>query len=163
MKRTTIVSIVAVALVLATVVVVRAEIRERHGWCQHGWAHPGPLSYVAHELKLSDSQRAQIQTLWNAERPTLSAHIRELLAEHKEMTAIAANNSPDPAEVQRITDHEATTIATLMMEKEARRSKIYRTGLTPEQRIKADELQKQWESRLQSFADRLGAEPTAKH
>ena len=83
------ISTVAVVVFLAAIVIVRADPRGPHGWCGHGWHRPGPTSYIAHQLKLSDAQDAQIQTLWLGERPTISAHIHEFLAENKEMNAIS--------------------------------------------------------------------------
>lgn len=160
MKRITLWATVAVVLFLTVFVTVRAETRGRHAWCGHRWHHTGPVSYLSHELKLSDGQRAQIRTLWQAERPTLAANLHELLAENKEMmNATKGSNSPDQRDVQRIADREAATISTLLIEKERLRSKIYSTVLSPDQRAKADELQKKWESRLDRAADRLGTQP----
>lgn len=162
MKRITILSIVAVALVLVALVVLRADARGRRGWCGHSWHRPGPASFLAHELKLNQAQKAQIQTLWQAERPVISADVHELLAENKEMNAIAAQGTPDQSKVKEITNREATTIAALLAEKERLQSKIYSTVLNPEQRTKADELQKRLESHLDRAADRLGTQPAGK-
>jgi Spy/CpxP family protein refolding chaperone len=162
MKRITLRATVAVVLVLTAVVVLRAGTRGSRGWCGHRWHHLGPASYLAHELKLSDAQRAEIGTLWDAERPILSAHIHEFLAENKEMNAMAAQKDPDPGKVQDIAGREATTIATLLVEKERLQSKIYTTVLNPEQRAKADELEMKWETRLDRAADRLETQPAEK-
>lgn len=162
MKRITIWAAVAVVLILMAVVLLRAEVRGRHGWCGHAWHHPGPVSYLAHELKLSDAQRAQIRTLWQAERPILSAHIHAFLAENKEMNAIAVQANPDQRKVQEIADREATTIATLLVEKVRLQSTIYSTVLNSEQRAKADELEKKWESRLDRVADRFATQSAEK-
>ena len=162
MKRITLGATVAVGLVLMAVVIVRADTRGRHGWCGHRWHRPGPVSYLAHELKLSDAQRAQIQTIWQAERPVISANIHEFLAENKEMDAITVQENPDQGKVQEIADREATTIAALLLEKEHLQSKVYSTVLNPEQRAKADVLRKRLESRLDHAADRLGTQPPEK-
>ena len=159
MKRITILSAVAAVLLLTAFIVVRAETRGGHRWCGQRWQHFGPVGYLAHELKLSDAQKAQIHVLWQAERPVFAAHIHDLLAENKEMNTIAAKSDPDQSEVQRIADREANTIATMLMEKARLESKIYSTVLNPDQRAKADELQKKWESRLDRFADRLETQP----
>jgi Spy/CpxP family protein refolding chaperone len=162
MKRITIWATVAVALILVAVVVVRADARGRHGWCGHRWHHAGPASYLGHELKLSDAQRGQMQTLWQAERPVISADIHEFLAENKDMNAMAAQGNPDQAKVQEIANREAGTVAALLVEKERLQSKIYSTVLNPEQRAKADELQKRLASHLDHAADRLGTQPAEK-
>jgi len=162
MKRITFFSVAVVVLFLAAFVVVRAETRGGHGWCGHRWHHPGPASYLAHQLKLSDAQRTQIRTLWQAERPILSAHIHEFLAENKEMNALTANGNADQGEVQKIAGREANTIATILVEKAHLQSKIYSTVLSPEQLSKADGIQKKLESRLDRFADRVGTKPAEK-
>jgi Spy/CpxP family protein refolding chaperone len=120
------------------------------------------MSFLAHDLKLSDAQRAQIRTLWQTERPNLSAYLHELLAENKQMDAVAVQGNPDQGKVREIADREATTIAALLVEKEQLQSKIYLTVLNPEQRAKVDELQKKWESRLDHAVNRLGTQPAEK-
>jgi len=164
MKRITIWSTVAAVLVLTAFLIVRANANtlERRGWCGHGWHHPWLMSYLAHDLKLSDAQRTQIQTLWQTERPAISTHIHELLAENKEMNALAVQENPDQNKAEEIAGRQAATITALLVEKEQLQSKIYRTVLNPEQRVKADELRKKWESRLDHVADRLGNQPSEK-
>lgn len=155
MKRITIGLTVAVVLALLAFVIVRADTRGP-AWSGHRWHRPGPAGFLVHALNLSDAQEAQIRTLWQAERPHLSAHVHEFLAESKEMSAIAVQEKPDSGKVQEIADREAATIATLLVEKQQLQAKIYWTVLNPEQRTRADELQKRWESRLDHAADRMG-------
>ncbi|MFZ0305225.1 MAG: periplasmic heavy metal sensor [Terracidiphilus sp.] len=159
MKRITILSTAAIFLLLTAFVVVQAESRGGHRWCGH---HFGPAGYLVHELKLSDAQKAQIQTLWQAERPVLAVHIHDLLAENKEMSTIAATSIPDQSEVQKIANREANTIAAMLMEKARLQSKIYSTVLNSDQRAKADELQNKWESRLNRLAGHLESQPIQK-
>lgn len=153
MKRISIWVIAVVVLVVMTLAFVRADTLERRGWGGHGWHHPGLMGHLAHELKLSDAQREKIQALWQTERPTIAARIQEFLAENKEMNAVSAEENPDAGKVQAIANRESATIAALLVEKEQLQSKIYKTVLDPEQRAKADELQKKWESRLDHAAD----------
>jgi Spy/CpxP family protein refolding chaperone len=162
MKRITIWAAAGVVLVLAAVLVLRAEAGRNGGWCGHRWHHPGPVSYFAHDLKLDHAQKTKIQALWESERPRVSADLHELLAENKEMNAIAVQGNPDQRKVQGIADREAATIASLLMEKARLQSQIYSTVLNPEQRAKADELETKWESRLDRIANRIGTQPANK-
>ena len=162
MKRIVILSTVVAVLLLTAFVVVRAETRGRQGWCGHRWHRFGPASYVAHELKLTDAQRTQIQALWQAERPTFSAQLHQLLADNRQMNALAASANPDPAEEQKIADRESTTLAAMLMEKARLQSKIESSILNPEQRAKAEELREKWEFHLDRFADRLATQPEEK-
>jgi len=155
MKRTTLWIAIGIAVVAVTVIAARADLRGGHGWCGRGWHRGGPLGYVAHELNLSDTQKAQIKSIWQAERPTISSLVRELSAENKEMDTTTATGSLEESKVQEIASRQGTTVAKLLVEKEQLKSKIYSTVLNPEQRTKADELQKHWHSRLDGIADRI--------
>lgn len=142
-------------LVLAGITVARADGRGWHGWCNHRWGHHAALGYLAHELNLSGTQKSQIQSIWQAERPTIASLVREFAAEGKEMDAATAQGNRDESKVQEITARQGATLAKLLAEKEQLKSKIYTTVLNPEQRAKADAMQKQWHSRLDRIADRI--------
>lgn len=149
MKRIVLWSGVAlVVVVIAGVLIARADVR--HGWCghHHGWRGPGPLGFIAHELDLNDSQQKQIRSMWDAEKPAVSSLVQEFAAESKEMDAATANGNLDESKVQEIAGRQGATVAKLLVEEERFRSKIYTTVLTPEQRTKADELQARWHDRL---------------
>ena len=157
MKRVMIWSSVALLLVAIGIIVARADGSGQHGWDGRGWSHHGPLGYVAHELNLSDAQKSQIKSMWEAERPTVASLVQELASEGKEMDTVTAQGSLDESKVQAIAARQGETIAKLLVEKERLKSKIYTSVLNPEQRTKADELQKTWHSRLDHVAARIGA------
>jgi Spy/CpxP family protein refolding chaperone len=149
MKRIIIWSCAALLVVVAGVVIARADARGWHGCSGHRWGHRfGPMGYVAHELKLSDTQRQQVESMWQTEKPAISGLVHELAAESKEMDAATAQGNLDEAKVQEIAGRQGATVAKLSVEKEHFKSKIYATVLSPEQRTKADELQSRWHERL---------------
>jgi Spy/CpxP family protein refolding chaperone len=149
MKRIIIWSCAALLVVVAGVVIARADARGWHGCSGHKWGHHfGPMGYVAHELKLSDTQRQQVESMWQTEKPAISGLVHELAAESKEMDAATAQGNLDEAKVQEIAGRQGATVAKLSVEKEHFKSKIYATVLNPEQRTKADELQSRWHDRL---------------
>jgi Spy/CpxP family protein refolding chaperone len=149
MKRIVIWSCAALLVVVAGVVIARADARGWHGCSGHRWGHHfGPISYVAHELKLSDTQRQQVESMWQTEKPAISGFVHELAAESKEMDAATVQGNLDEAKVQEIAGRQGATVAKLLVEKEHFKSKIYTTVLNPEQRTKADELQSRWHERL---------------
>jgi Spy/CpxP family protein refolding chaperone len=149
MKRIIIWSCAALLVVVAGVVIARADARGWHGCSGHRWGHHfGPMGYVAHELKLSDTQRQQVESMWQTEKPAISGLVHELAAESKEMDAATAQGNLDEAKVQEIAGRQGATVAKLSVEKEHFKSKIYATVLNPEQRTKADELQSRWHERL---------------
>jgi len=155
MKRIIILSIVTLLLVGLGIVVARADGSQQYGWGGRGWGHHGPLGYVAHELNLSDTQRSQIKSMWQAERPAVASLVQELASEGKEMDSATAQGNLDESKVQAIASRQGETIAKLLIEKERFKAKIYSGVLNPEQRIKADELQKVWHSRMDRVADRI--------
>ncbi len=71
------------------------------------------------------------------------------------MDSVTAQGSLDESKVQTIAARQGETIAKLLVEKERLKSKIYATVLNPEQRTKADQLQKRWHSRLDHVATRI--------
>ena len=157
MKRYMIWSSVALLLVAIGIIVARADGSGRHGWGGRGWNHHGPLGYVAHQLNLSETQKSQIKSIWEAERPTVASLVQELASEGKEMDSVTAQGSFDDSKVQAIAARQGETIAKLSVEKERLKSKVYTTVLHSEQRTKADDLQKTWHSRLEHVAARIGS------
>jgi Spy/CpxP family protein refolding chaperone len=156
MKRIMIWSGVALLLVVVGIGVVRADGTGRHEWGAGRWGHHGPFRYFAHELNLSDTQRSQIKSIWLTEQPAVTPLVHELATEGKEMDSATAQGNLDEGKVQTIATRQGETIAKLSVEKERFLSKIYITVLNPEQRNKADEMQKEWHAHLDHLADRIG-------
>lgn len=156
MKRFPIWSSAALFLVVVSILVARADDPRWYGGPSRGWGHHGPLGYIAHELNLSDAERSQIKTIWITERPMAASLVQELASESKEMDSATAQGNLDESRVQAIAARQGETIAKLLVEKERLKSKVYVTVLNPDQRIKANELQKTFHSRLDRLAARLG-------
>ena len=150
MKRFLIYSSLTLLLIVVGLVVARADAPR---W--HRWHHPNPLGYVSHELNLTDAQKSQVKSMWQAERPNLSSLIREFSDEAKEMDAATTQGNIDETKVQEIAARQGATVAKMLVEKERFKTKVYTTVLTPEQRTNADELQQRWESRLDRIVSRF--------
>jgi hypothetical protein len=155
MKRIIIWSSVGFLLAAIGILVVRADRPMRHGWGARGWGSHGPLGYLAHELKLSDAQKSQVESMWKIERPTIASLVHELASENIEMDGATAKGNVDEGKLQAIASRQGDTIAKLLVEKERFEARVYTTVLNPEQRTRADELQKTWHSRLDRIADRI--------
>jgi Spy/CpxP family protein refolding chaperone len=124
----------------------------------HGpfWFHHGPMGFVARELDLSETQKSQIKTIWEGERPNISELVREFASEQKEMDALPfQDGAPDEGRMQDISARQGATLAKLLAEKEKLTGKIYSQVLNPVQRTKADELRKDLSSHLEHVADRI--------
>ena len=157
MKRYMIWLSMGLLLVAIGIIVAQADGPGRRGWRGRGWSYHGPLGYVAHELNLSDAQKSQIKSMWEAERPEVASLVQEVASEGKEMDSVTGQGTLDESKVQAIAARQGETIAKLLVEKERFKSKVYTTVLNPEQRSKADELQKVWQSRLDHVAARIGS------
>jgi len=107
-------------------------------------------------LNLSDAQKSQIQSMWETERPAVASLLQELASENREMDSATAQGSLDDSKVAAIAASQGSTISLLLFEKERLKSRVYTNVLNPEQRNKADELQKEWRSRLDYVAARIG-------
>jgi Spy/CpxP family protein refolding chaperone len=148
MKRIAIWSCVALLLGAAGVGVALANVRGWHGCSGHRWGRFGAMGYVAHELDLSNVQRQQIRSMWQAERPAISGLVQEFSTESKAMDQATTNGTLDESKVQEIAARQGVTLSKLLVEKERFKSRIYASVLNPEQRTKADKLQSQWHERL---------------
>lgn len=151
MKRTLIITSCVLALVIAGIALAaRADAPHWHRW------HRGmPLGYIAHQLNLNDAQKAQIQTIWQGERPNVAVLVREFGAESKEMDQATAQGNADESRVQEIASRQGATVARLLVEKEKIKAKIYSNVLTADQRSKADTMLARWHTGLDRVAEHL--------
>ena len=136
------------ALIVVGITVAWTQTQTWRGGHGPIWFHHGPMGYVAHELNLSDTQKAKIRSIWEGERPNISGLVHEFASEQKEMDALTfQGGTPDDGRIQVIAARQGATLAKLFAEKEKLTNKVYSQVLNPAQRTKADELRKRWSSR----------------
>ena len=144
------------ALIVVGITAAWAQTKTWRGGHGPIWFHRGPMGFVARELDLSDTQKSQIKTIWEGERPNISHLVREFASEQKEMDALTfQDGAADEGRIHDISARQGATLAKLLAEKETLTGKIYSQVLNPAQRTKADELRKDWSSRLEHVADRI--------
>jgi Spy/CpxP family protein refolding chaperone len=144
------------ALIVVGITAAWTQTRTWRGGRGAIWFHHGPMGYVAHELDLGDTQKSQIKTIWEGERPNVSELLREFASEQKEMGALPfRDGAADEGRMQDITARQGATLAKLLAEKEKLTEKIYSQVLNPAQRRKAEKLRKSWSSHLEHVADRI--------
>ena len=126
----------------------------QHGRGFHG---PGrfPAAFIAHELNLTDAQKTQIKGIWNTERPTVTPLLREVLNGCDQMASANANGKFDETQARAIADRQAATVSQLFVERERLISRIYNEVLTPEQRVKADQLRARMHGHIEGLLDHL--------
>lgn len=147
----------AVLLITAGVIgIARADhFPTRYGWCMRGGPGGFPLAFLARKLDLTDAQRAQVKTIWAAERPTVIPPLRQLVNQCGSLSSATTDGTFDEAKARAIADQQASTLSQLLVERQRLISKIYNEVLTPEQRIKADQLREQMHGRVDGFLDRM--------
>lgn len=111
--------------------------------------HERMFSYLAKQLQLTDTQKAQIKTLWQAEKPTMQPLLKQMADGRQQMMAATAGGAFDQAKVTAIAQAQAQVMAKMMVEKEKLQSQIYNTVLTPDQRVKADQLRQKHQEHMQ--------------
>jgi Spy/CpxP family protein refolding chaperone len=131
-----------------------AQMRQHRG----GWGpgmHGGFLAHVARYLDLTDAQKAQIKTMWQAEKPTVLPLVQRLANGRKEMLELTANGNFDQQKVQALANQQSQTIAQLIVEKQKLESQIYSQVLTPEQRTKVDQMRQKHTERIDNWLQKL--------
>ncbi len=149
---------VALALVLVAAAAFGFSQMQHRAWGP-GRMHHRFLGYLAHYLQLTDAQKAEIKSMWEAEKPTAMPLIQQLANGRKQMLALTANGQFDEAKVRALADQQSQTLAQLMVEKAKLESQIYSKVLTPEQRQKADQLRQKQTSRIDEWLHKLETGP----
>jgi Spy/CpxP family protein refolding chaperone len=153
MKRKGLWTVVGLVVVAVAVTAARADFRRGHGWCRNGWHQGG--RHVARELKLSNAQVSQVQSIWTEEHPMVTALLKDLTSGVHQLTDAIAGGNFDGGEVQAIAAAEGNTFEKLHMEKERFKSRVYTTVLNEEQRQSADRLQQRRLDRIDHAVARL--------
>lgn len=104
---------------------------------------PGPefVEHMARALDLTDAQKTQVKTIFENARAVSEPLHTKMDEVHKQLEAATANGQFDEAQVRALANQQAQIMADTIVEHERTKSKIYAI-LTPEQRVKADELHK---------------------
>ncbi len=143
-----------VLLVAGVVVLAHAQAMQNKDMHRGGWfgrGHGMFLQHMARYLDLTDAQKAQIKSLWDAQRPAMQPLLKQLAAGRKDMLAATANGAFDQAKVQAIASQQAQTMAQLTVLREQLQSKIYNTVLTSDQKAKVDQMRQKQLSHLDQW------------
>jgi len=111
------------------------------------WGHMD-LDHVAQVLNLTDSQKAQARTIF--ERAQQSAQpIRQELKQNREMLTAAAKVSNSEVDIQKLANDQGRLLGKLIAIRTEASAKFYQL-LTPEQRVKADQMHEEFKQRIRS-------------
>ena len=118
------------------------------------------MGWIARQLDLSDTQKTQIQSMIQAERPNFEPLVKQLAANHQQMLVATRGGSFDEAQVRTLANQQAQTLAQLMVVRERLISKAYNMVLTPDQKTKADTLRQQMFDRMSQRFQQQTSQPT---
>jgi periplasmic protein CpxP/Spy len=102
---------------------------------------PEMVDHVAGELNLTEAQKKELKALLETAQTNLAPLQQKMDQVHKQLEAATANGQFDEAQVRALATQEAQLMAETIVEHHRTKSKAY-SMLTPEQRVKADELHK---------------------
>lgn len=110
---------------------------------RHG---PGPemMEHMARALGLTEDQKTQIKALLDGVQANEEARHQKMEELHKQLEAATANGQFDETKVREIANQQAQVHAEQIVEHERMKSKVF-SLLTPEQRVKAEEMHKRGE------------------
>jgi Spy/CpxP family protein refolding chaperone len=142
-----------VALIVGATIFALGQGDAVMGHFQHRGDRPphsfGPemVDHIAKELNLNEAQKAQIKTLLEAAHTTMAPLQQKMDDVHKQLELATANGQFDEAQVRALANQQAQLMAERIVEHQRTKSKAY-SLLTPEQRVKADEMHKRHSKHL---------------
>jgi protein CpxP len=139
-KRILVIASVAALVIGATVLAIGHGFQERreHG---RGPGHGDMLEHMARELNLTDAQKQQVKAIFESTESSAQGIHAKLEEVHKQIDAATANGQFDEAQVRTLANQQAQLEADMLVEHLRAKSKVYGI-LTPEQRVKAEEMHK---------------------
>jgi Spy/CpxP family protein refolding chaperone len=104
---------------------------------------PEMIDHIARELNLTDTQKTQVKSLFEAGHATLVPLQQKIGEVRKQLEAATANGQFDETQVRALATQQAQLQAETIVEHERMKSKIFAL-LTAEQRVKAEEMHKRY-------------------
>jgi Spy/CpxP family protein refolding chaperone len=150
MKKYTIIGLAILAMLLiAAIGFAQAAKRGGHERGMFG-------QRMAQQLGLTDAQQQQIKSILQAEKPKMQPLMQELKQERQQMNSLTDSGNFDEAAVRAAASKQAQTETDLAVERARVKSQIFAV-LTPDQRTKAQEMEKSFAGRRGHWGQRKGA------
>jgi protein CpxP len=150
------VAVALLALVLCGTAVISSAQQNDEGSAQ-GWSghRHGRMERLARELNLTDTQKAQIKTIMQAQRASVRPLMQQLAQNRQAELTATAGGAFDQAKVQALATQRSQIMAQLMVQKAQVRSQIYNTVLNSDQKAKADQMQQKKLARINERLQKL--------
>jgi Spy/CpxP family protein refolding chaperone len=140
-------------IILVTMGLVAAGAAQMHDRGPGMHRHFG--GFLGRQLQLTDAQRAQIKSMWQADKPTITPLLQQLANYRKQMLAATAKGNFNSDQVATLANQQSQVMAKLMVEKQKLMAQVYNQVLTPEQRGKADLMRAKHEQRIDTWLQHL--------
>ena len=111
------------------------------------WSHMD-LDHVTQVLNLTDSQKEQARTIFQRARQSAQP-IREELKQNREKLMATAKVSNSEGDIQKLAVEQGRLLGKLIAIRAESSAKFYQL-LTPEQRVKADQMHERFKQRVRS-------------
>ena len=141
MKKKIIVIASIAALVVAATVFALAQEHPGMGEHMRGGPPPDMVEHISRELNLTDAQKEQLKTAFEAQRPIEEARHAKLEEIRKQIDAATANGQFDEAAVRPLVNQQVQLQTDSMVDHLRIHAKLY-SMLTAEQKAKADQMMK---------------------
>lgn len=110
---------------------------------------------MAQQLGLTEAQQQQIKSIMETEKPKMQPLMQELKQERQQMNALTDSGNFDEAAVRAAASKQAQSATDLAVERARVKSQIFAV-LTPDQRTKAQEMEKNFAGRRGHWGHRKG-------
>jgi len=113
-----------------------------------GHRHGGHMGYMAKALNLTDAQKQQIKSIWQANRASSGPLMQQMAQNRLAMLTATSGGTFDQAKVTALANQQAQLTAQMTVQRESIQHQIYTQVLTPEQRTAADQLRQKQIDRI---------------
>jgi Spy/CpxP family protein refolding chaperone len=113
----------------------------------------GRLEHMSQMLNLNATQQEQAKTIFQNARQTAEP-IRQELKDNRQKLEAAAKVANNDAEIQKLSREQGRLIGQMIAIRTGASAKFYQI-LTPDQRVKADQMHEQWRSRMRTERERV--------
>ena len=111
------------------------------------------LDHMAQVLNLTDSQKEQARAIFEKSRESC-APIRQELQQNREKLSAAAKLPNNESNIQKLATEQGRLMGKMVAIRTEARSKFYQM-LTPEQRVKSDQMHEQWKQKARERRNSL--------
>jgi protein CpxP len=153
------VAVALLALMLCgTAVISSAQQSDESGaqaWSGHRHGHMG---YLAKELNLTDTQKAQVKTIMQSQRTAMRPLMQQLTQNRIDTINATNGGAFDQAKLQALATQRAQIMVQLEVQKAQIHSQIYNQVLTSDQKAKADQLRQNKLTKLNARLQKMSAQ-----